>query len=61
MPEAPRTIAVVGAGLMGRGIAQIVAQAGFDVAIFDVKPDAAAGSAARDRRDAGDARREATS
>jgi 3-hydroxybutyryl-CoA dehydrogenase len=41
MPEAPRTIAVVGAGLMGRGIAQIAAQAGFDVAIFDVKPDAA--------------------
>ena len=42
MAEAPRTIAVVGAGLMGRGIAQIAAQAGFDVAIFDVKPDAAA-------------------
>jgi 3-hydroxybutyryl-CoA dehydrogenase len=42
MPEAPRTIAVVGAGLMGRGIAQIAAQAGFDVAIFDVKPNAAA-------------------
>ena len=42
MPEAPRTIAVVGAGLMGRGIAQIAAQAGFEVAIFDVKPDAAA-------------------
>jgi 3-hydroxybutyryl-CoA dehydrogenase len=41
MPEAPRTIAVVGAGLMGRGIAQIAAQAGFDVAIFDVKPNAA--------------------
>ena len=42
MPEIPRTIAVVGAGLMGRGIAQIAAQAGFDVAIYDVKPDAAA-------------------
>jgi 3-hydroxybutyryl-CoA dehydrogenase len=42
MPEAPRSIAVVGAGLMGRGIAQIAAQAGFDVAIFDAKPDAAA-------------------
>jgi 3-hydroxybutyryl-CoA dehydrogenase len=42
MLETPRTIAVVGAGLMGRGIAQIAAQAGFDVAIFDVKPDAAA-------------------
>src|SRR6185295_9198662 len=42
MPEAPRTIAVVGAGLMGRGIAQIAAQAGCDVALFDVKPGAAA-------------------
>jgi len=42
MSEAPRTIAVVGAGLMGRGIAQIAAQAGFDVALFDVKPGAAA-------------------
>ncbi len=39
--EAPRTIAVVGAGLMGRGIAQIAAQAGFDVALYDVKPGAA--------------------
>jgi 3-hydroxybutyryl-CoA dehydrogenase len=42
MSDAPRTIAVVGAGLMGRGIAQIAAQAGFDVALFDVKPGAAA-------------------
>jgi len=42
MSEAPRTIAVVGAGLMGRGIAQIAAQAGCDVALFDVKPGAAA-------------------
>jgi 3-hydroxybutyryl-CoA dehydrogenase len=41
MPEGLRTIAVVGAGLMGRGIAQIAAQAGFEVALFDVKPDAA--------------------
>ena len=41
MPEAPRTIAVVGAGLMGRGIAQIAAQAGFEVTLFDVKPGAA--------------------
>jgi 3-hydroxybutyryl-CoA dehydrogenase len=44
MSEAPRTIAVVGAGLMGRGIAQIAAQAGCDVALFDVKPGAAAES-----------------
>ena len=42
MPDAPRTIAVVGAGLMGRGIAQVAAQAGFDIALFDVKPGAAA-------------------
>lgn len=42
MPEGLRTIAVVGAGLMGRGIAQIAAQAGCDVTIFDVKPGAAA-------------------
>jgi len=41
MPEGLRTIAVVGAGLMGRGIAQIAAQAGFEVALFDVKPGAA--------------------
>ena len=42
MSEAPRTIAVVGAGLMGGGIAQVAAQAGFDIALFDVKPGAAA-------------------
>jgi 3-hydroxybutyryl-CoA dehydrogenase len=42
MSEPLRTIAVVGAGLMGRGIAQITAQAGFDVALFDIKPGAAA-------------------
>lgn len=40
--EGPRMIAIAGAGLMGRGIAQIAAQAGFDVALFDVKADAAA-------------------
>lgn len=40
--EGPRMIAIVGAGLMGRGIAQIAAQAGFDVALFDVKAHAAA-------------------
>ena len=36
-----RTVAIVGAGLMGRGIAQITAQAGFDVLLFDSKPGAA--------------------
>jgi 3-hydroxybutyryl-CoA dehydrogenase len=36
-----RTIGIVGAGLMGRGIAQITAQAGFEVILFDSKPGAA--------------------
>ncbi len=35
-------VGVVGAGLMGRGIAQITAQAGFDVRLLDAKPGAAA-------------------
>src|SRR5262245_7210424 len=35
-------IGVVGAGLMGRGIAQITAQAGFEVRLIDAKPGAAA-------------------
>ncbi len=34
-------IGIVGAGLMGRGIAQIAAQAGFDVRLVDAKPGAA--------------------
>src|SRR5215472_10464282 len=35
-------IGIVGAGLMGRGIAQITAQAGFEARLIDVKADAAA-------------------
>jgi 3-hydroxybutyryl-CoA dehydrogenase len=40
--KALKTVGVAGAGLMGRGIAQIVAQAGFDVRLVDAKPFAAA-------------------
>ncbi len=32
-------ITVIGAGTMGHGIAQVAAQAGFDVALFDIKED----------------------
>lgn len=35
--KAMKTIGIAGAGLMGRGIAQIVAQAGFDVRLIDAK------------------------
>lgn len=35
-----RTVAVVGAGYMGGGIAQALAQAGFKVTVTDVSPDA---------------------
>lgn len=37
-----RKIAVVGAGTMGRGIAQVAAQAGFQVVLYDSVPGAAA-------------------
>ena len=33
-------IAVIGAGAMGRGIAQVFAQSGFDVAMYDAVPEA---------------------
>jgi 3-hydroxybutyryl-CoA dehydrogenase len=36
--EADYRIGVVGAGTMGRGIAQVAAQAGFRVSMIDVKP-----------------------
>ncbi|OWT59141.1 3-hydroxyacyl-CoA dehydrogenase [Candidimonas nitroreducens] len=41
-----QTIGIVGAGAMGRGIAQIAAQAGLDVLLYDLSQDAVA--AARD-------------
>lgn len=37
-----QTIAVIGAGQMGRGIAQVAAQSGFQVQIYDVFPEAPA-------------------
>lgn len=46
-PRSPDlTLGIVGAGAMGRGIAQIAAQAGLRVLLFDLQPGAAA--AARD-------------
>ncbi|MES2071799.1 MAG: 3-hydroxyacyl-CoA dehydrogenase [Pseudomonadota bacterium] len=41
MPATITVIGVVGAGAMGRGIAQIAAQAGVQVSLFDVQADAA--------------------
>ena len=35
-----QTIGIVGTGAMGRGIAQIAAQAGSTVLLFDTQPDA---------------------
>ena len=40
MKSTYKTIAVIGAGAMGRGIAQIAAQSGSTVKLFDVQPDA---------------------
>ena len=34
------TVGIVGTGAMGRGIAQIAAQAGSAVILFDLQPDA---------------------
>jgi 3-hydroxyacyl-CoA dehydrogenase/enoyl-CoA hydratase/3-hydroxybutyryl-CoA epimerase len=47
VPVSPaRRVAVVGAGMMGAGIAAACARAGLDVVIHDVSPDAAARAAA---------------
>jgi len=40
MADNAKTVAVIGAGTMGRGIAQTFAQAGFDVAMHDAFPAA---------------------
>ena len=36
-----KTVGIVGTGAMGRGIAQIAAQAGSSIKLFDVQPQAA--------------------
>jgi len=39
MPNKAETIAVLGAGTMGAGIAQVAAQAGFETIVYDVKQE----------------------
>ena len=39
MPVTIRTVAVIGAGTMGAGIAQVCAQAGWDTRLFDAFPE----------------------
>ena len=41
-----QSVGIVGAGAMGRGIAQIAAQAGSTVLVFESQPGAAAGALA---------------
>lgn len=38
MPGRIKTVAIIGAGTMGQGIAQVVAMAGYKVQLFDSKP-----------------------
>jgi 3-hydroxybutyryl-CoA dehydrogenase len=47
MIESIRTVAVIGAGYMGGGIAQSLAQSGFEVTIADASPEATAAHHAR--------------
>ena len=49
------TLGVVGAGAMGRGIAQVGATGGMSVLMYDAAPGAAAGGNARARGPAGNA------
>lgn len=46
-----RTVAVLGAGTMGAGIAQVAAMAGFQTRLFDVAPDRAEAALGRIRAD----------
>jgi 3-hydroxyacyl-CoA dehydrogenase len=39
--EKPTKVAVIGAGVMGQGIAQVLAQAGCSVQLFDTRTNAA--------------------
>lgn len=39
-PRPPKRVAVLGAGTMGHGIAQVAAQAGFDTVLYDPLPEA---------------------
>lgn len=48
-----KRVAVVGAGIMGRGIAQVVADAGLEVTLVDVSQDALEGARGRIARDLG--------
>lgn len=51
MPLQPRTVAVVGAGTMGHGIAQAAAMAGFVTHLYDNAPGAVDAALARVRAD----------
>jgi len=51
MADVIDSVAVCGAGAMGSGIAQVAAQAGAKVFVFDVNPDALAGSRQRTMAD----------
>ncbi len=47
MPKTNNNIAVIGAGTMGRGIAQVFAQSGFEAYMFDAYPEALTSASAQ--------------
>ena len=49
-PSTPQRLAVIGGGVMGRGIALVGAAAGMDVSVLDVSPEAAERAVAEIRR-----------